>query len=80
MSVWQLRSRTLWLAKGLGSLPSPSRSLTIGHRGSPTSQMAEEAMEIGDEREEVGGVIHSPIFDTKHMFRIIFAHSCFLAI
>ena len=41
--------------------------------------MAGEDIEIYCEREEVGGAIHSPIFDTKHMFGFVFSYSCFLA-
>ena len=42
--------------------------------------MAEEDIETGGEREQVGGAIHSPIFDTKHMFGFVFTCFCFLAI
>ena len=41
--------------------------------------MAREDMETGGKREEVGEAIHSPIFDTKHMFKFVFTCSCFLA-
>ena len=42
--------------------------------------MVGEDMATGDEKEEVGGAIHPPIFGTKHMDMLVFRHSCFLAI